>query len=112
MPDNDCQLRSIDEIPLKTDDGKGRVTVELVGAKVDEVKAIIAGHAETTTARLDAIKDRIGPLARLPECVGRIEERVRSLETSRRYRSIHFPAFLISLAAVAVAVAALISQHT
>lgn len=61
-----------------------RMTVELVGAKLDEVKAIVAGHAEATNLKLDAIKDRIAPLSDIPERMTKVEGRVDRVEEKAR----------------------------
>lgn len=62
------------------DGSKARVTVELVGAKLDTIAAVVAGHAEATNLKLDAIRDKIAPLAELPDRVTRLEGRMTSVE--------------------------------
>lgn len=58
----------------------------LVQSEVKEVKAIIVGHAETTAAKLDALRERLTPLAGIPERVARLEERVSHVESTKVWR--------------------------
>lgn len=96
---------------MSTDNGdsgsKDRATVALVNAKLDEVKAIVAGHADTTAAKLDAIGEKVDALGPLADRMARLEEKVAVLWGDRSWRRVHWPTFLVSLAAVGLAGVAL-----
>lgn len=81
---DDKRRLDIDEeggLIIRGDVGPGdRATVALVGAKVDEVKAIVAGHAAVTELSLDSIKEKIAPLADVPDRLTKVEARVGRLE--------------------------------
>lgn len=86
-----------------------RATLALVSAQVGEVKAIIAGNAALTNAKLDGMSIRIDAVAKLPERVARIEERTKALEdhynADAQYRRTNLPALLISAGAFLATVA-------
>lgn len=101
---------------------KDRATVALVNAKLDEVKAIIEGHAKVTEAHLESIKTNAEGLGnRVTALEG--EQRAMSLsflalrDDHKRFKEeyderiddqkaswrVHWPTFLLSLVAVIVA---------
>lgn len=61
--------------------------MELLGAKLDTLNERVAGHAEATNLKLDAIKDRIAPFAGLPDRMTKLEGRVTNIESKDKDRS-------------------------
>lgn len=100
---------------------KDRATVALVNAKLDEIKAIIKGNAETQTAEMKALSLRIDSVAKLPEQVNAqhemislLQARVTVLENSDGQdaaRRAARPMFYISLVAAAAAVGSVIVAY-
>lgn len=110
---------------------RDRATVALVGAKVDEVKAIVAGQAATTNAHFETVKTRLDSFASLlaervaaeqrmadkiegveTRAMGRIdtvEQKVTAqaaiiaaMQRAREWRSSSLPTILIGVAALAL----------
>lgn len=84
--------------------GSGRATVALVSEKVDGLRAL-------TEAGFSNLQRQINAVAGLPVAVAKLATRIEALERDRESQRIHWPTFLISVAAVVVALLAIIVQH-
>lgn len=74
-----------DDISNGDSGSKDRATVALVGAKVDEVKAIVAGLATTTAANFETVHTRLDSVAAAlverAEAERRLSDKIEAIET-------------------------------
>jgi len=84
-----------------------RATVALVSAQIGEVKALIEGHKALTAEGFVNVQRQLDAVAKTPERVARLEERVRDLESDSTWRRVNLPALLLAGASLVVAAVAL-----
>lgn len=88
-----------------------RATVALVAARLDEVKAIVAGHASTSAAELKSINQRLAGMVSIPQDVADLKARVAALEKAQAWRVGTLPMVLLGVAMLIVAVVTLLGGN-